>query len=169
MIELYLLILIIIFLLSYLYNNNKELFTIPENILILNSDSNDIKLKWKKPTSLTTDFIETDWDYYLEETNQNDDMTLYKKIDREENVTDLNYIIFNLTDQKYFKTTYPITNWMFVLHRINKTKTISVSSNSVIFTPKETDGEIQYSEANCKTINNNFLENLKGKKINIYI
>ena len=167
MIELYLLILIIIFLLLYLYNN-KELFTIPENILILNSYPTYIKLKWKKPEGITN-FIETDWDYYLEETNKNDNTTVYTNIPIANDVTELNYIIFKLTNPLYFTKTYPITNWIFVLHRIHKNKTESVSSNSVIFSLNETEGEIQYSEANCKTINNNFLENLKGKKINIYI
>lgn len=172
MIQLYLLILIIIFLLNYFYNENRELFgPIPVNLITASNDSSGIKISWIKDgeTADSNDII-TSHNYYLTITNTNNNLTSIKKI----SPTLINDVIsYSWTSSD--SDGGPQDNNIYDL-TINRIPTDQENDhpkayNTIRITRKADTTTTEDINYDCKydTVQSDFFNNLKGKKFHIHI
>jgi hypothetical protein len=160
MIQLYLLILIIIFLLNYFYNEKRELFS---NVIHASniSDGEGIRIFWDG------DDVVGENDYYLSITNVNNNITSIHTI----TPTKTNDIIsYEWTNDGTILAPTPNITYDLTITRIHKSGGTALASNTLRITKRDVDSaDDTNTNCNYNTVKSDFFNNLKGKKFNIYI
>jgi hypothetical protein len=171
MIQLYLLILIIIFLLTYFYNENRELFQVPDNLISAENTNEGIQITWNSDDERTDGTQIISHDYYLIITNTNTNLTYIKKIiNPEKQIND--FIKYEWLDTESDgpedDNTYKLT-----INRMPKNldEGSLKAYNTISITRDSNVGTVDAIQSNCEydTVKSDFFHNLKGKKFNIYI
>ena len=159
MIQLYLLILIIIFLLNYFYNEKRELFS---NTKIHASNTDEgIRIFWDG------DDVVMENDYYLSITNVDNNITSIHTI----TPTKPNDIIsYEWTNDEAILAPTPNKTYDLTITRIPKSGGTALVSNTLRITKRDVDAADDTNiNCNYNTVKSDFFNNLKGKKFNIYI
>ena len=160
MIQLYLLILIIIFLLNYFYNEKRELFF---NVITASniSEGEGIRIFWDG------DDVVGENDYYLSITNVNNNITSIHTI----TPTKTNDIIsYEWSNDGTILAPTPNTTYDLTITRIHTSSGTTLAYNTLRITKRDVD-TTDDTNINCNynTVKSDFFNNLKGKKFNIYI
>jgi hypothetical protein len=174
MIQLYLLILIIIFLLTYFYNENRELFQdIPDNLISVENTINGIQITWKsdgeRGDAVSKEI--TSHNYYLIITNTNTNLTYIKQINP--TIQTNNFIKYEWLDNDASGAPDDDTTYNLTINRmsINLDEGGLKAYNTISITRTSGVSATDDLKSNCKydTVKSDFFNNLKGKKFNIYI
>jgi hypothetical protein len=167
MIQLYLLILIIIFLLNYFYNEKRELFS---NIIHASniSDGEGIRVFWRGDgDDVVVEGKITNYDYYLSITNVNNNITSIHAI----TPTKTNDIIsYEWSNDGTILAPTPNTTYDLTITRIHTSSGTTLAYNTLRITKRDVDtADDTNINCNYNTVKSDFFNNLKGKKFNIYI